>query len=161
VCRLEGRASRLDDETQPAHHVVEDVIVLVREPAVAQLDGHVAVAEVVGPPQQEVRIGRARHGEGLRRRAHQDDVALVGAQQIAVAQHAPARQEHGRLSAVVERGAQAAAPPLVERERRRGRGRGRVARARRVDQLAQMKHRRLLRRENSVARAAARWPARR
>src|SRR5882724_11991347 len=50
--RLEGRAPRLDGETEPAHHVVEDVVVLVREPAVAELDRHVAVAEVIGPPQQ-------------------------------------------------------------------------------------------------------------
>src|SRR3954471_20897715 len=57
---LEGGDAGLDLQAEAADHVVQNVIMFVGEPAGAQLDGDVAVAQVVGAAQQEVRVVRAR-----------------------------------------------------------------------------------------------------
>jgi hypothetical protein len=82
---LERSATRLHGEAEPAHHVVEHVIVLVREPAIAELNGYVPVAEVVRTSQEQVRVGCVRNRKVLRRRAHDDHLAAVGQQQLSVA----------------------------------------------------------------------------
>jgi hypothetical protein len=45
--RLEGRLFDRDLETKTAHHVVEHVIVQISHPARTDLQGHVAVPEVI------------------------------------------------------------------------------------------------------------------
>jgi hypothetical protein len=83
--RLERRATSLHGEPEPAHHVVEYVVVLVGEPAVAELYGHVPVAEVVRPTKEQMRVGGVRDRKVLRRRAHDDHLATVGQEQLSVA----------------------------------------------------------------------------
>jgi hypothetical protein len=57
---LERQPARLNVEPEAAHHGVEHVVVLVRKPALAELQRHVSVAQVVGAAQERVRIAGAR-----------------------------------------------------------------------------------------------------
>jgi hypothetical protein len=115
---LKRGAARLDGEPEASHHFVEDVVVFVDEPAVAELDRHVTVAKVVCGAQEHVGITGACDGERFDCSAYDDDRATIREEAIAVSQGAAALQDQRRLAAVVEREAQAAPPALVERQGR-------------------------------------------
>ena len=138
---LEGAAFGGDGEALVAGEIVEDVVVLPGEPVGADLQRHVAVAEVVGGAREAVRIAGAADGEKLVGGAHDDDESVAGvvrgAQAVAVDEGGPAGEQQRRLAAVVEAHAPPAAAPLVEGEREHAGGRvAGVA----WNQLAKMQH---------------------
>src|SRR5690606_18391716 len=105
-----------DVAAEPAHHRVEDVIAAVAQPAVADLERDVAIAEVIGEASEQRRIVAAHGGDFLGSRDYRDGVAASAAQQIAAAKHRAARQDDADLAAGIERDALTRDAPPLERQ---------------------------------------------
>ena len=83
-----------------AQHVGQHMVGFDLEVVGLQLDGHMAVAQVVGSARQVERraVRRARRDaqHGLRRGDDADERTVLGHQHITAAHHAAARQEHSQ-----------------------------------------------------------------
>ncbi len=126
--RLEGRFDVLNRQAEAAHHFGQHVIAGEAQPAGTDLDGDVAVAEVVGGAQEQQRIAADRLAQGLGSGDHLDDAAVVRGEPVAAAQHRAAREEQAALLAAGELRAQPALAARLEGQqqffgcRRSGRG---------------------------------------
>lgn len=114
--RFERRLFYAHVESQAAHHVVEHVIVLVTQPTLSDLKRDVSIPEVIRRTRQSERVIGSHGRDGFRRSDDSNHATIVSAQQIAIAQHAPAFQEQTDLFARRERGAQAALRSQLERK---------------------------------------------
>ncbi len=84
--RLERRLFHGDGKAEAADHLVEHVIVLITHPAIADLQRHVPIAQVIARAAQRhgLRGAHGRDGLGLSDDLH--DAAIVGEQQISAAE---------------------------------------------------------------------------
>jgi hypothetical protein len=112
VLRLEGLLGLAHDQVHGAQHGGEHVVGLDLQVRRRQLDGHVAVAEVVGRARQvEGRaVLRARRDDQhrLRRGDHPDQRAVLDDQDVAAPHRGAARQEHPEVPALRIGGVEAA-----------------------------------------------------
>jgi len=112
--RLEAGLFARHGEAESAHHLVEDVIGLVTQPAGADLDGDMTVAEVITGPRQAQRIGGARGTDRLGGSPYPYQDAVVTPQQFTVAQAGAVGQHQRRYGPTVQNHALATLlPPLV------------------------------------------------
>ena len=79
---LERRLLDHDRQPEPAHHVVEHVIMSVSQPALANLHGHVTIAQVISGAREARCIGIAHGRDGFERRDHFHHRAIFRTQQI-------------------------------------------------------------------------------
>jgi hypothetical protein len=111
---LEGCVDDGHLEPEPLNHVVEHVIVQVRDISSSELGRDVTIAEVVRGARELERILGRDPGDALRRRAHLHEPAAFAAKDISVAQHRSARQHEGNVLASFEaRPLAAVLPPIV------------------------------------------------
>ena len=89
--RFERRLLANYVQTEFSHHAIQDVIMQVTQPAGAELQGDVAVAEMVGGARQPQWIIGTAGGDGFRGGAHLDYPAIGGTQPVAVSQDRAAR----------------------------------------------------------------------
>jgi hypothetical protein len=100
--RLEGSVLEGQRKSEPAHHVVEHVIVLVGESTDADLERDVPITEVVRRAREQERVVRRRDAERLVGCEDFVGHAVVGEQAIAVREHGSARQHDRDFFAVFE-----------------------------------------------------------
>jgi hypothetical protein len=112
--RLKRRLLHHDSESQAAHHVIEHVIVTVAQPAIADLQGHVSIAEVICRARKPLRILAMHVRDSFRGRADFDDPSIVGEQQISPAQDLSAFQNNSDLFAVGQAGAKTASAANIK-----------------------------------------------
>ena len=101
-------------QAQGSHHLVEHMIVLIAKKAVAHLQRHVAVAQVVGAAGQLPPIARADGAHRLGRRLNPDHRPIPRQQAVPSAQHPAAGQKAGHLASAFQLGTQAAALPQID-----------------------------------------------
>jgi hypothetical protein len=71
-------------QPQAAQHGVQDMIVLVAQPASLNAQGHMAITQVVAGPRQQQGVWAGRHGQAFRGGPHPDGQALRTGQQIPI-----------------------------------------------------------------------------
>ena len=89
---LEGGGFVADPDTQMLQHVLQHMVLFEPEPAGADLDRDMAVAEVVGGFEQLQRIGSRHGGDGFVGGDHLDDRAVFGAQPVTIVEDRAAFQ---------------------------------------------------------------------
>jgi hypothetical protein len=128
--RFEGSVLEGQGKSEPAHHVVEHVIVLVGESTDADLERNVPITEVVRGAREHEHVVRRRDAE---RFVGCDDLvghAVVGVQAIAVREHGSARQHDGNFLAIFEaRTKSRSITRVVAQDQPRGRRLGRPMKA--------------------------------
>ncbi|ANN67826.1 hypothetical protein BAU06_17345 [Bordetella bronchialis] len=134
--RLEGGLDLDHLQPQPQEQIAQYGILFQLEVVGTDFHGCMAVAQVIGGPQQDVRVDAGGPQDGLRRGDHAHQAAVFGDQCVAIAQHGAARQEQGDFLAAIERGGQAAAAARFEGQ---GQG-GRAPQQRLGDSLAAADH---------------------
>lgn len=108
-----------DSKTQATHHFVEHVIVLIANPAVAELQRDVSISQVIARATQSQRYRRThcRDGFGLGDDLH--DPTIVREQMIAATQNRSSLEDQSNFFASVQRCTQAALVPQLERQHER------------------------------------------
>lgn len=116
--RLEGLGRERHLEAELTYHVVQHVIVQVSEAKRSDLNGDVAVAQVIGRARQFERIARGDDRQAFQGGLHLHDHAVLCAQAIAVLQIRAAFEEQRGFTAVVqtEQAARLLAGLVVERD---------------------------------------------
>ena len=77
------------------HHVIQHMVMQITQPAVADLNRNVPVAQVVGGTCQAPGVGGAHDRHGLRRCHDLHDAAVLCAQPVPAPQHRAALKHHG------------------------------------------------------------------
>jgi hypothetical protein len=111
-------------QPQAAQHGVQDMVVLIAEPASLDAQGHMAITQVVAGPGQQQGVRAGRHGQAFRGGPHPDGQALRAGQQITFPQAYPPRQEEPGLAAIVQLHPQAALDPTPQGQGQGGNRRG-------------------------------------
>jgi hypothetical protein len=119
---LEGGFFDAHRQAQTAHHLVEHVVVQIAQPAVPNLQRHMAVAEMIGGAREGARVGASDRRDGFRCRSDFDHAPIGGAQQIAAAQDLSTRKHYTDLLAARETSAKAAATAQLEWQQQAGIG---------------------------------------
>jgi hypothetical protein len=74
--RFKWSVCNCDVKTEPNDHLIENVIVLVSHPAIADLQGDVSIAQVIGSSQKLLWISRVNSGNTLRRCNDRDNATI-------------------------------------------------------------------------------------
>lgn len=119
--RLERRFHMRDGHPQADQHVFEHRISFELQCIGADLHGRVAIAEVIGSAHQRKAVVAAHAQDLLRCGLDFHQRAVFSDQHIAAAHDGAARQHNSHFTAIVKRGAQAAAAALQEWEHKLGR----------------------------------------
>lgn len=121
---LEGLLDRVHDQMHRAQHVGQHVIGLDLEVIGLQLDLHMAVAQVIRRAHQVEGRAMGRAGgdaqQGLRRRDHPHQRAVLAHQHVAAAHGRAARQEDAEFAPLAVHGLEAALLARVPVERHGG-----------------------------------------
>ncbi len=107
----------LDRHAKSAQHVRKHRVVFKLQIPVADLDGCMPVAEMIGRTRQRERGGSGYPQDGLRCRDDAYEPAVLVHQDVAVRKHGAARQHHADLLPGIQGGRKPALAPFVERER--------------------------------------------
>lgn len=113
---LERRLFNSDGKAEAANHLIEHVIVLVANPADADLQCDVSVSQVIARATQRERLrgSHCRDRFGLGDDLH--DTTIVREQQISAPQDLSSLEDQSHFFTGVQRGAQAALAPQLERQ---------------------------------------------
>jgi len=101
--RFERRLLDVDAKTQTANHVIENVVMVVAQPAAADLQRDMTITQVIRRSNQLFGLRAPNRRHELGGGANLDDAAVIGEQQIAAAQHLSARHDNCRYLAVGQR----------------------------------------------------------
>jgi len=101
-------------QAESSDHVIEHVVVQIAEPTLTDLNGYVAVSQVIRRTGKLQRIVRRDDGDIFLRRDDFDDTSVVGEQLIAAAKNVAAVQIESDFFAGRERSAQPALLPQLE-----------------------------------------------
>jgi hypothetical protein len=112
--RLKRRLLHHDGESQAAHHVIEHVIVTIAQPAIADLQDHVSIAQVICRARNPLRILVMRFRDSFRRRSDFYDASIIGEQQISPAQDLSAFQNDSDLFAIGQTGTKTASAAKIK-----------------------------------------------
>jgi len=106
----------LDEYAQPqaAGHVIEHMVMAVSQPSVADLQCDVAIPQMISRARQASRVVGLQSRDRFLRRSYLHDPAVVGKQEIAVAQYVTAFEQHADLLTARQACAKSAAAPRVE-----------------------------------------------
>jgi len=119
-----GREAHL--KAKFAHHLVEHVVVQICEAERLDLNGNVAISEVIRGSHQRKRIARSHDRKLFVGRLDRDDRSVIRQQAIFVAQAGTALEDERRLGAIIEpqEAARLLTISMIERHRElRGYGR--------------------------------------
>ena len=111
---LERRLLVANLHAQAFKHMLQHMVLLQQDPANADLQRNMAIAEVIGGAHQIALILRGDQGNRFLRRDDLDDPPIRRAQPVAAAQHRPAFDRQRRLGPRFERHPQPAFLPPVE-----------------------------------------------
>lgn len=122
--RLGLERSILDSNDQPQspHHAIQHMIVQIAQPSGLDLQGHVAVSQVVAGTRKQVLVVTAYGRNTLRGRHDPNHEAIFGEQQVTALQGFAAFQEDPCLATIIQHCAQTALCPLIQIERHGGAG---------------------------------------
>jgi len=117
---LEGRLDRGHAGAKAAHHFAQHVVRGKTQPAVADLDRCMPIAQVIGCARQGASIIAAYFHQLFVSGDDAHDAAIGAAQAIAAAQDRPALEEQADFLATGKHRAQAAFLALLERQDKQG-----------------------------------------
>jgi hypothetical protein len=101
---------------QPRQHMLQHMVLFQQDPADADLQRDMSVAQVIGGAHQVTLVGCRHQCHWFLRRNHQHDPAVRHAQPIAAAQHRPTLDIQRGLVTGFERDPLSAFLPPVERQ---------------------------------------------
>ena len=104
-----GFESRLFDqhlEAQTSHHLIEHMIVLIANPARADLQCDMSIAQVITDTRELPGICGANRRYSFRRGQHFDDASILTEQSIAATKHASSLEENRNFFACLENSTQ-------------------------------------------------------
>ena len=152
-------------EPELPRQVIEDMVVLVRQPTRLDLKRHMPIAQVVGGSSKKQGIRRCCGRDELRSCKDTHDQAAIAGQPIAVAQYRTARKYQGHLGPVVERSAEPAPSAIAKAQRDRPGGHNAVSR-KVASEVEHFGHRRFQKRKYFWASGSSRagshvksWPS--
>jgi hypothetical protein len=124
ICTRFGLERRFDidhRQAQAQQQVPQHGIMVQLQVVLADFDRYMAVAQVIGGAQQNLRIHARRTPHRLRGSGDAHEISVLGNQRIAIAQYRAFRQEQGDFLASVQHGGQLAAAAGFEGQLQRWR----------------------------------------